>query len=598
MVELTRKQRKGVGYMIEGFVAAITIFIFAFGQSPAETTQDWTGFQSQITANDLSYTLRETGDINHFLKLQNTGSLETAVSSMTEEQLKVSGTVENLPLNDGAIGFTSTNFGDLEERHTDSVTDVSSGDQCDGDLEEIEQQPGTSIKRTEDPSLHDGVVLYFADTDPQISGGTNGDVDYDTLYVDNQTRCQFSASEGPYYIDELFRWNTSVSGEYEYYDFKNIDSGSNEFTYYNATLAFKIKNEVDKPINGIETSQEVDTFNLQTRDLDVYDLIVIRREEAIEYLNSNPDEEQKIKDYMKDNPVLIIANLTKSTSETGFIDDTGLEWVDLSYSSQPDNYQFSYSTTSRKVETYFEGLDGNILTLDLPPGGKLSSANSDSITDDEPLLYARDGTYATGSWNSINNNMNQVDPDNINGKPESACYNPGPSSSLTKGTFSFPDNTSDFDVDYEVINAEMGKNSGDCTGIRALSIDFDGDDIYTEEGEGPFFAGERIIIESKTYTVEPTGSDSAELIFTGNINPEIANYRTSFEEFRGDKLGRIAYREDYSDEGMKVIASTVYWLLGDTTEFGDEETSSISTTVLGSINENVYMPYKISLRWR
>jgi len=584
--------------MIEGIIAAVTIFIFAFGQTPAETAQDWSAFQDQITANDLSYTLKKTGDMNAILKRQHTGSLQTAVSSMTEQQLEISGTVDNLPLNDASIGFTSTNYGGIQERHTDPIRDVQSGDRCSGDLEEIEEQDGTSIKRTEDPGDHDGVVLYFADTDPQISGGTNSEVEYDTLYVDNQTRCQFSESEGPFYIDDFFRWNTSISGEYEYYDFKNVDGGSDQFTYYNATLPSDLKKRMNQPINGIRTTQSIDTFNLATTNINTYDLIVVRREEAIEHINATPDDEQKIGDFLKNKPVLVLANLSKSNVENGFIADTGLKWIDLSYSSQPNNYQFSESAASRKLETYFYGSNGDKSELDLPPGGKISSSNGESLTQEDPLLQARDGNYVIDPWNATNHSMEQVDPDSIDGKPESACYGSDPSSNLTRGTFSFPDNSSDSDVEYDVINAKMGKTSDECGVVRALSIDLDDDGIYTEEGEGPLFSGERIIVESKEYTIDVTENDSAQFIFSGNSNPEIINYRSSFEDFRGDQLARIGYKEDYSENSMKLVSSTVYWLLGDTTEFGQEEPSSVSTTVLGSIDQNTYMPYKVSLRWR
>jgi len=597
VIDISEQKRKGIGYMIEGIIASVTLFIFAFGQTPAEPSQDWSTFQDEIAASDLSYTLKQTGDLNFILKRQHTGSLETAVSTITEDELAVSGTVENLPLNDASIGFTSTNHAGLQERHTDPIRDVVNGDRCYGDLEEIEQQTGTSIKRTEDPGDHDGVVLYLADTDPQVSGGTNSEIDYDTLYVDNQTRCQFSASEGPFYNDEFFRWNTSVSGAYEYYDLKNIDGDSNQLTYYNATLPFQVKKQMGKPINSIETTQTINTFNLDTANLNVYDLIVIRREQAIEYINANPDREQKIVDFMRNNPVLVISNLSKANVENGFIADTGLKWVDLSYSEDPNNYQFSNSQISRKLETYFEGSNGEILDLDLPTGGKIASSNSESITQDDPILYARDGNYITDPWNGTNYSMEQVDPDTINGKPESTCYNSGPSSALTKGTFSFPDNSSDSDIEYNVINAQMG-TTGNCGVVRSLSIDLDNDGIYTEEGEGPFFSGERIILESKSYTIDATSSNSAEFVFSGNSNPEIVNYRSSFEGFRGDRLARLAYQEDYSEDSMKLISSTAYWLLGDTTQFGNRDKSSVSTTVLGSINQNVYMPYKVSLRWR
>lgn len=598
VIDLSPKQRKGIGYMIEGIIAAVTVFIFAFGQTPTETAQDWSSFQNQITANDLSYTLKKTGDLNAILKEQNTGSLETAVSSMTDGQLEISGTVDNLPLNDASIGFTSTNYGGLEERHTDSIRDVESSDRCSGDLEEIEQQSGTSIKRTEDPGAHDDVVLYFADTDPQVSGGFTNQVDYDTLYVDNQTTCQFSASEGPIYVDDFFRWNTSVSGEYEYYDLKNIDGGSNQITYYNATLPFNLQKQMNQPINGIKTNQDVDTFNLATANIDTYDLIVIRREEAIGYINSTSDEQQKVKDFMKEKPVLIVANLTKPKTETGFIADIGLKWIDLSYTSQPNDYQFSESSMSRKVETYFEGVNGDRSSLNLPPGGKISSSNSESLIQEDPLLYARNGNYFTDPWNATNYSMKKFDPDSIDGEPESACYSDSPTSNLTRGAFSFPDNESDQKVDYTVINAKMGKTSSDCGIVRALSIDLDNDGVYTEEGEGPFFSGEKLILESKIYKVAATSSDSAEFVFSGNNDPEIVNYRSSFENFGGDQLARIGYKEDYSENNMKLISSTVYWLLGDTTEFGAKKPSSVSTTVLGSINQNVYMPYRVSLRWR
>lgn len=597
VINFTQRQRKGIGYMIESIIASVTIFIFAFGQSPAEPVQDWSNFQSQIAVNDLSYTLKETGDLNAILKEQNTGSLETAFYSMTEEDVEISGTIENLPLNEGSIGFTSTNFGGLEEIHQDSIEDVTSSDQCSGDLEEIDQQSGTSIKRTGDPSEHDGVVLYFADTDPQISGGFTDQTDYDTLYVDNKTRCQFSASEGPIYINEFFRWNTSASGEYEYYDLKNIDGDSNQFTYHNATLPYNLRKTMEKPINGIKTSQSFNTFQLSSTDISNYDLIVIRREEAINQINSDPDLEQKIKSFMRNKPVLVMANLSQPTVENGFIADTGLKWIDLNYGSQPDNYQFSNSPVSRKVETYFEGLDGDRLSLDLTSGGKVSSSNSGSLTQDDPLLYTRNGDYVTDPWSATDNNMNQVDPDSVDGEPESACYSNGPSSALTEGEFSVPEYSSNNDIEYDFINSQMGNTQSDCGDIRALSIDMDRDGEYSED-ERAFFTGENIILEDKIYKVNIKDSSSAELVFYGNSNPEIINYRSSFESFQGDQLARTSYEEEFSENSLKVIGSTVYWLLGDTTEFGTDRPSLGSTTILGSLNQNVYMPYRVSLRWR
>lgn len=587
MIDLSKKQRKGAGYMIEGIIAAVTIFVFAFGQSPAEPVQDWSNFQNQITANDLSYTLKQTGDLEAILETQNTGSLETAANTLTEGQLEVSGTIENLPLNDASIGFTSTNYEDLQERHTDQIRDLESDDRCAGDLEEIENQ--SAIKRTNASltSKHDNVVLYFANTNPEISGGTD---DYDTLYVDNGTRCQFSAGEGPIYTDEFFRWNSSTAGEYEYYDFKNIDSESNEFTYHNATLPFNFRERMNQPINGIETDQTTDTFNLDGQDLSVYDLIVIRREEAIEYLddNNNLAEKENLTDFMQNKPILVLANISESNMD-GFVEEIGLRWVYLSYSEEPSNPQFGDSPTSRKVETYFEGMNGELSDLDLPIGGKITSSNSDSLTQQEPLLYAEQGNYVTDPWDVSNSNMDEVDPADVDGEPESACYSEGDgaSSALTVGTFSFPEE------EYKVLNAEMAKDNCVDT-VRAITIDNDGD----EEKEGPFLRGEQLIVDNRIYQINRIDTNSVDFIFLGNSNPEIVNYRSSYEDFTGDQLARIGYEENYSDQDMKLISSTAYWLLGDTTEFGQERSPSVSTRVLGSINQNVYMPYTVSLRWR
>ena len=595
LIELPHNRRKGVGYMIEAIIATVTIFIFAFGQSPAEPVQDWNQFQNEITANDLSYTLKQTGDITPLLKRQETGSLQTAVSSMTEEEIEISGTIENLPLNDASIGVNAV----PSERHTDSIRDVQSGDRCEGDLEEINQQSGTSIKRTEDPGQHAGEVLYFADTDPDIAGGFNNIAgDYDSLWVDNGTRCQFSASEGPYYIDEFFKWNTSSTNS-EYYDFKNVSGTSNEFTYFNATLAVRIQQEMNKPINDINTDQQFDMFKLSDTDLNVYDLAVFKRNEAIDQLDANPDQAQKTRDFMEDKPVLFLANLTENDIETGFMSDTGVKWIDLGYTSSPANASFGKSAPGTDMKTYFRGVDGNISKVKMPPGGKISSSNQDTFMDQKQVLYSDEGRYQTDPWNATDYNMQQVDPDNIEGKPSSSCYTAGPSTALTKGSFSFPREDSGGTINYDVINSEIG-TPGNCDNVRALSIDYSPENSeYDDSGEGPFLDGEEVTINGRQYEISISGHEAAEFVFSGNDSIELLNYRRSYEGIPGgSKMARMAYKEDYTKDDRKMIVATAYWLLDDSTEFGDQEASSVSTTVLGSVNQNSYMPYKLAMRWR
>jgi len=34
VIDISEQKRKGIGYMIEGIIASVTLFIFAFGQTP------------------------------------------------------------------------------------------------------------------------------------------------------------------------------------------------------------------------------------------------------------------------------------------------------------------------------------------------------------------------------------------------------------------------------------------------------------------------------------------------------------------------------------------------------------------------------------
>jgi len=111
---------------------------------------------------------------------------------------------------------------------------------------------------------------------------------------------------------------------------------------------------------------------------------------------------------MRNNPVLVISNLSKANVENGFIADTGLKWVDLSYSEDPNNYQFSNSQISRKLETYFEGSNGVywiliyllVERLLLPTANPLHRTTLSSMHEMETILQTP-GTVQTTAWNRL-----------------------------------------------------------------------------------------------------------------------------------------------------------------------------------------------------
>lgn len=581
--------RKGLGYIIEVMVAMMTLFIFVMGNTVSPPSQDWNDFQKEISASDLTYTLKQTGHMEKMVERRETGSIETSILALTDEQYEVSGTVEGLPLNEITVGFNAPDV------YTRSIREVEPGDECFGNLPELEEasDPASPVQRVGSP-LHD-TVLYFTDTDPEIDG-FDGETNYDSLWVDNQTdteQCQFSEDDGPFYTDSFFKWGEG--SDYEYYDFKDIDEDS--FSFHDGTQAVKIREKMRETLNGIQTSQEFDTFRFEETDIDRYDIVILRTHDTLQQLDADNDKREELEQFIETRPVLLMTNLTENDFNSGFIPDTGMEWVDLDTTENPGEPRFGNSREGNEISMYLRGLEGSTENINLGSGGKVSSSNSDTFMEENPVVYGREGQYNTDPWNVTNYNMDPVDPADYEGVPESACYSEGSETdSLTYGEFNFETRNNPI----EVLNAEMGSSVDNCENIRSVNFDLNGDGDFSDKG--PLLAGESFEIDDRRYLVrivnEPGYDDgqAIDLVFTGDSDIEIVNYRDSFEDFRGDRLARIPYKEEYSEDERKLAASVIYWLVRDDISFG-ESGAGISTSTVGSMNENTYMPYKLSLRW-
>ncbi|MFB6208327.1 MAG: hypothetical protein ABEJ69_03180 [Candidatus Nanohaloarchaea archaeon] len=324
-------KRKGIGYSIEAIAAMFILLSFAATSfTIPSATQDWRNYQRQIAANDLSYALQKTGHLENFMRRGDTGSVRTAVETISSRDMKVSGTVSNLPILETSIGFHTL----YDKIFTQPLYDMT-GDPCQGDIEEIKDESEAPVLRTDPSDLLTGqhqVRLYFADTDPKHSGGGfDGTTNYESLWVDNGTQCQFSAAEGPFYLDEFFFWgNKTGSGTKHHYDFKAIDGGAQQFKVYRSDQVVRLRDTMKKRVNGVDTDTEFDTFKLANKDISVYDVVVFRRKESLTNISSY---ETKLKNFMEQGSVMLAMNPTESQVKSGFIADTGLEWVDLNYFS-------------------------------------------------------------------------------------------------------------------------------------------------------------------------------------------------------------------------------------------------------------------------
>lgn len=594
MVNIIEKFRneddeKGVGYIVEAFVAALILFIFVVShQAHSPETRDWSNFQQQVSANDLTYVMQKTGHTEKMISRGQTGSLQAAFSGVTDDRMKVSGTVKDTPIGESTIGFYTPD----SDIHEEDLVQVSSGDRCNGELTEIQDSSEYEVLRTQSgglESIHD-VRIYVTDTDPEHSSGFNGEKDYDTFWVDNGSTCQFSSSEGPHNLDEYVLWGDTTDSEPDrVYDMKAVDSTNQRLTVYDASIPRKIKEELGRSSNKLNVRAEMDSFNFPENDLD-YDLIIFSSQEGLDALNDNEDQ---ILEFNEDNSVLLMANLDENDLDSGYLDRTGLKWVDLPRTNDNNEVAFTAYPVSEKLREYLRSLNCDNCNLDLQPGGKVTSSNSDHFMGERQLLIGAFSSYDASSWNVETESMQEAE--SRPGLPESHEY-----CGSTSATLDFPaEPGSETDTEsIEVYNTQLG-SSEVCRGIRGISIDLNDDGDFNDDREGTYVDGDQLRVNQRVYEVSTEGSSGVSFEFLGSSEIEFINYRTNFPDH---SIHRFARLHDVSESGLgdgeaKAVSATSLWLLEDDTVFGGTPETDISTTALGSIKDKAHIPYKIHLRW-
>lgn len=565
---------KGAGYSIEALLASAILFTFAFGAVQMPDAKDWSSFQRGISARDLSLTLKKTGDLNSFLENSDTGNIREAATAITGRDLKVSGTVHNLPMNQLSVGFHTTE----DEIHTNMTVPIGPDDRCFGDLGELESESERPVRRSTNISgsleKEIGTRLYFTDEDPTTAEGFNDRKDYDSVYVDNGSKCLFSPSEGPYRLDEILYWGNRTDGRF--IEFKN-HSIRNNFTVYDARRAARVGKALRAPVNGIETDTAVDTFTLD-KTLSNYDITVFMEQKSLEDVEENIE---KVERFMQEGSVLVSANLSRPDMGNELIETIGLKWLEASRDSTEDiRESFSSTSESERLRTLFNGVKGDVSGLSLVPGGKIYSSQSRYETSREDLLYTAKSSYRDGDLNGA------VPPGEVWTPTDANC------GTDTSATMEIPD-TSGNEEDFPVVNRNLDEEGG-C-GLRGLEIDRDRDGSL----EGPFLENEVFTIDDRRYVPKISSYDQARLVFAGSRKVELVNYRKSLEEIEGGgKAARTGFEEVRSEQDIRFMAALLYWLAEDQNSFnGETSGSTVSTQVIGGIDNGVFMPYKLDLRW-
>lgn len=586
VVETIKKKReeKGIGYVIEAFVAAIVLFIFAFSHhAEAPQDRDWNNFQDQVSANDLTYVMQKTGHTDKMVKRGQTGSIQTAFSALTENRMSISGTIENTPIGNSRVGF----YTDSSDIITEELVEVTSGDPCHDHFQDVESE--YPVLRTQDnagslENLH-GVRLYLADMDPTHPVDQNNQKDYDTLWVDNGTTCSFTASEGPHITDSYFSWgNETDSNPDTVYDFKRVTK-DDELVVYNASVPGRLKKEIGRSSNTLNVRTTFDSFNFSKENLN-YDLIIFQSKSNLNTLNANSE---RMLEYQEEGSLLLMMDLKENDLETGFLNKTGLKWMNIDRDPSGTKTKFTDSFESEKTREYFKNLQCAECDMELQLGGTISSSNGEYLTQGGKLLVGSNTLYETEKWSSAQDSMADVS-DVPEGLPQNEC------GTATRSDFDLP--SKDGAESLTVYNVPLG--SGDtCAGLRGVGIDLDDDGDFNEDDESIYFSEDKIKINNRLYRVEIKSEDEVSFVFNGDNRVEFVNYR---KEFPNSSIDRFARMSDISDGGLeesetKIASSVILWLLEDDHSFGDSGSTSMQTTSIGGIKSDAYLPYKMHLRW-
>lgn len=584
-------KQKGAAYLIDAAVGIMILLIFTLGTFSIDSGTSWNSFENQVAAQDLSYTLKKTGHLEKFVSRGETGSLQTAIATVSEKDFTVSGELSGIPYN-MKVGFYTSS----PRIHSKQVTPVRSTDECADEVDnQLRTQSEAEILSTDNGQLAGndyGVKLYLG-SDPYH--GSGDPFDYDSLWINNGTssNCDFYRVERPFLQGETFLWGDRKDSNRpeEFYEFdefhldqESLNHGdlSGRIELHEASQIRRFERTFNKRVRGVDTSVETDSFNFSD-ELEDKDVLVFRGQEGLEKADENSGA---LQEYTEDGSILFLTTnnngeLEQHLKNDGLLSQLGFEWVETSASSGDSSIGFHDFSYSKRVEENFHGLDASSNQIDIAPGGKVSSSNTGAVSNSK-LVYNPTREY-TDLSEDVSENMDSTPSED--GAPDSDC------GTMTREEFEFT--TESGSETYTVLNTEVGENCNQ----HVVNIDFDdnGEDDFGDDGEGPFLLDEQLEIASKPYTISSISDDSVTFEFVnsnGNANIEAVNYAT-FSGKKG-KAARANY-ENYDTHDRKLLAATIYWL-AEPYNLG-EEPGSVNTNIRDSVDRTFYSPYSLKLGW-
>ncbi|MFB6245028.1 MAG: hypothetical protein ABEJ03_01645 [Candidatus Nanohaloarchaea archaeon] len=580
-------RRKGAGYLIEGMVSVMVLLIFVSGalNTLSEESSQTTGIQEKITSSDATYVLKKTEKIDRFVERGETGSIRAVSSALTGERFDVSGSVKGSPTGRYFVGvFVEDDGGSSDSDGADQVRDWSLNSnlpECNGDLEEINSE--SQILRYEPSGGSSADTLYFADAD---STDTGSGTDYDTLWVDNGTQCQFLASEGPHRLGDFVKVAVEEGGtvydrHYQLEAIRTSGSGGTAVMYRSP-----LTHELKKRFSRLDSASiQMDRFNF-SETLSDYDLLIFKDRKNLNEINNHQD---KLLRYTRFGKTIFAMEKNNIQQSGTFLSRTGMETPDMSSRTRSGDHSIVFGTSelSQEIERYYgslgpvEAIDGSELNP-IVSGQRFYSRNT-VIAHDSKHLFDRD------DWNVTVNASDTTNTDTApEGVPTTDCDD-----AYMRARKEFRE-----DGGYEPLTIYSTKLSGttaDCDDTRfGISIDKNDDGDFTDPGEEEILEGERTVVNGRRYYANISSHDSFELLYNGEPRKEVFSHTSSFETQNTAGFGFAPGLSFPEDRKVRFLAAASYAML-EGKSFGPGESSSVTTTAVGRTAGNI--TYRVNLRW-
>jgi len=587
---------KGLGYALEAMVAITIIVLFGIGAVQVDSPDhNWSEYQKELAVQDITFSMQSSGKIERFIQRGEVGSLQSYITEVSDRDMEVSGEVSGLPLTDISIGY----YAKEKDRHEIEIEEASLNLSC--KIETLEDEFGDieedSIYKTRNTTESDlahesnyGVNLYFANT-TETKQRTSG---YDALWVDNSTSCEFSENDGPFNINDMFHWaDEDNESNSSYYEFKKVDIDEETAHLYNATKAHRLKNQFKKDITGISTEVSLDIVDFDEVQSKDFTTLIFSESASLQDMDQNKDI---VKQHMNDGSVLLLVNPSEAEFEESIIlNQSNLEWMNVDYkqsysSKELTNATFSSREDSLSIETFYRAQKGDVDGLRLNPPGKLIS-NYSIINEPVETVYSEQESYDIQDYRNVYIDDFEHDAA-ADFNPTNCVYDE--ESDLTEAENV---NVGDLENNFDVINVGL---DDDCN-ERGLVFNFgEGYDSRVYVHNETILIGDteyRIVIENACSEYKDGGC--AELEAIGNKPVELMPHTDDSEFGSNNQMAALGYREEYDEEQLMMITSTIYWLELEEYEFkGLKQQSSLHSSAKGGLYEDgVYIPYEINLRW-